>query len=339
MAWACDGTPMAAAPRGGAPRGAALPRGALVALALGVPRASAARKYWEFDPSQPHRVALSQCSAGFSCPAGQRPVQQPEASHRAWSWSGCAPGAPLERGVDAQSGVVVPTPEICCRIKFVCASTCGMTFAQCFSRYWECVERECPKLGKAAGSKQEREEVVQACVSGATRHDLSQLPATRGAFEDDSKPTLSGLDEQRIVETESSDWERVSDLEHGHDVMRLSREKAHKLGKAPRDKSHRHCADFDLLQRQACDCVPAGEWDVRLQVRLEDFLRQYEPSMLNKRGKLKNKRVWKDYKGKRPEMFFRLFMDFSAKGAVAVRNFTARSSPSRGRAGHVGDEL
>jgi hypothetical protein len=62
------------------------------------------------------------------------------------------------------------------------------------------------------------------------------------------------------------------------------------------------CEDFQTLQKKACDCVPAAEYDKRVVERVEDFLRIHNASLLSKEGKLKDKKLLKSFRGKRAQM-------------------------------------
>lgn len=72
------------------------------------------------------------------------------------------------------------------------------------------------------------------------------------------------------------------------------------------------CKEFLQVQAQACDCVPAGDLDKRLKQRAIDFFRLHAPELLNKKGEIKNSKVWSKWKGKRPEMMRHLMSDFNA---------------------------
>merc|ERR1712203_340357 len=67
-------------------------------------------------------------------------------------------------------------------------------------------------------------------------------------------------------------------------------------------RSPDHCQNIRDMQKQACDCVPQGELDKKLVERVEDFFRVHDPSHLNKKGHLKNKKLIKTWKGKKPEL-------------------------------------
>lgn len=88
-------------------------------------------------------------------------------------------------------------------------------------------------------------------------------------------------------------------------------------------KEGENCAAFQENQRASCDCVPSAEVDGRLQERLEAFYRDYAPEKLNKKGNVKDKAFWKAWRGKRPEMFFRLYMSYREK-AVNIQNVAHR---------------
>jgi len=87
-----------------------------------------------------------------------------------------------------------------------------------------------------------------------------------------------------------------------------------------------NCNAFHENQREACDCVPSAEFDRRLQDRYDAFFRDYDPDRLNKKGTVKDKRHWKAFKGKRPEMFYRLYLQYRRK-AVSIRNVTDGAQP------------
>lgn len=93
-------------------------------------------------------------------------------------------------------------------------------------------------------------------------------------------------------------------------------------------EEYEKCDDFQASQRLACDCVPAGELDARLNTRLEDFFRDYDPSMLNKKGKLKDKKRWKAWKGKKPELFFDLFLRYNKSIEISSKSETVEHTPS-----------
>jgi len=63
------------------------------------------------------------------------------------------------------------------------------------------------------------------------------------------------------------------------------------------------CPNFKKLQREACDCVPAGEFDRAWKKRIENFWVLHDPSMLNKKGEIKDKKLYASWKGRRSEMF------------------------------------
>lgn len=80
------------------------------------------------------------------------------------------------------------------------------------------------------------------------------------------------------------------------------------------------CEMFMEAQEEACDCVREAEFEGSLKKRLIDFYREHNAEKLNKkRTDLKDKGIWKKYKGKRPEMFFELFQRYR-KTAVELRD-------------------
>merc|ERR1712217_340578 len=89
-------------------------------------------------------------------------------------------------------------------------------------------------------------------------------------------------------------------------------------------KSGDLCQRFRDLQNMACDCVPAAELDSRLESRVEQFFGDHDNSQLTKKGKLKDKKLWKKWKGKRPAMYFDLLMQYRK---VAVQLFSSKGEP------------
>jgi hypothetical protein len=85
----------------------------------------------------------------------------------------------------------------------------------------------------------------------------------------------------------------------------------------PTDK--KICEAFQGNQRSACDCVPQAGWEEALKGRFEAFFTKYDPSRLNSKGKIKDQKAWKAWKGKRPEMFFRMLLSYKDK---ATKNVT-----------------
>merc|ERR1712151_507484 len=77
------------------------------------------------------------------------------------------------------------------------------------------------------------------------------------------------------------------------------------------------CSQLRKIQENACQCVPTGELDARLQTRVEDFYQTYDKEKLNKKGRLKDKKLWKAYKGKRPQMYYSLLVRYR-KDAVQL---------------------
>merc|ERR1712232_662735 len=74
------------------------------------------------------------------------------------------------------------------------------------------------------------------------------------------------------------------------------------------------------MQRKACSCVEGSEWETRLQERFEDFFSVYDKTLLNRKGKLKDKKLWKSWRGRRPQMFYRLIMRFRDNDTVKLRS-------------------
>lgn len=94
------------------------------------------------------------------------------------------------------------------------------------------------------------------------------------------------------------------------------------------------CDDFRETQRQACDCVPAGEFDRALKKRTEDFFRIHSLRDLNKKGEIKSKKTWAAWKGKRPDMFMELTLRFNA--SLEIQSQTAGRDEKETR-GDYGD--
>lgn len=92
----------------------------------------------------------------------------------------------------------------------------------------------------------------------------------------------------------------------------------------PEDKDI--CTHFHNLQRASCDCVPEKDLEDTLKERLVDFYRHHDPAQLTDKGKVKDKRFWKMWKGKRPEMFFNLMMKHPEKSYKSV-NFSIAIPP------------
>merc|ERR1712232_888954 len=80
------------------------------------------------------------------------------------------------------------------------------------------------------------------------------------------------------------------------------------------------------MQRKACSCVEGSEWETRLQERFEDFFSVYDKTLLNRKGKLKDKKLWKSWRGRRPQMFYRLIMRFRDNDTVKLRSRQEASS-------------
>lgn len=76
------------------------------------------------------------------------------------------------------------------------------------------------------------------------------------------------------------------------------------------------CDKFMKLQKQACDCVPADDYEKALKQRAVDIFKIHEPKHLNKKGEIKNKKLWAKWKGKRAEMFLELMQGFNNSVAI-----------------------
>jgi len=73
------------------------------------------------------------------------------------------------------------------------------------------------------------------------------------------------------------------------------------------------CKAFKELQASVCDCVPKEQWEESWKLRAEEFLRLHDPKYLDARGRFKNKKMWKSYRGKRPQLMFDMVTSHSAK--------------------------
>jgi len=73
------------------------------------------------------------------------------------------------------------------------------------------------------------------------------------------------------------------------------------------------CDQLHNFQREACDCVPEKDLEETLKDRLADFYQTYSPDSLTKSGKVKDKKFWKAWRGKRPSMFFNLALKHADK--------------------------
>merc|ERR1712232_314795 len=68
------------------------------------------------------------------------------------------------------------------------------------------------------------------------------------------------------------------------------------------------CQVFRETQSMACDCVPTELWENTLQERIEAFFGLHAPTYLNKKGKMKDKKLWKSWRGKKPMILLHLLM-------------------------------
>lgn len=72
-------------------------------------------------------------------------------------------------------------------------------------------------------------------------------------------------------------------------------------------ETDRKCRGYNRGQAEACQCVPAGEYQAAAEAKLKGFYKRYNPEKLGKDGEIKNvAEVWSKWKGKEPDMFLAL---------------------------------
>merc|ERR1712032_476978 len=86
------------------------------------------------------------------------------------------------------------------------------------------------------------------------------------------------------------------------------------------------CDRLRQMQKNACQCVPSGELDARLQTRVEDFFQVYDKEMLTKKGRIKDKKMWKAWKGKRPMLYYHLLLKYRRE-SVQLRSPDGENVP------------
>lgn len=72
----------------------------------------------------------------------------------------------------------------------------------------------------------------------------------------------------------------------------------------------RTCKRFLRVQKLACDCVDVADSATAWKSRVEGFLSTHVPEKLNKKGEIKDKKLWPKWKGRRPEMMLELMLGF-----------------------------
>mmetsp|Transcript_118764 Transcript_118764/g.380396 ORF Transcript_118764/g.380396 Transcript_118764/m.380396 type:complete len:181 (-) Transcript_118764:30-572(-) len=98
-----------------------------------------------------------------------------------------------------------------------------------------------------------------------------------------------------------------------NDMRYLNRQSHGKVLWRSIPKEQETCSAFQALQKDACDCVPQAEWEPTLKERFEAHFEAHAPDLLNKKGKVKDKKLWKSWKGKRQEMFLSLILKVKDK--------------------------
>lgn len=80
------------------------------------------------------------------------------------------------------------------------------------------------------------------------------------------------------------------------------------------------CWNYTNAQKEACECVEESREGAAVKEATIDFYKQWNPKKLTKNGKeLKEKKLLKEWKGKRPEMFLNLWKTYKST-AVEVRD-------------------
>lgn len=227
---------------------------------------------------------MAECGTFFQCKAGDRPIQKQETDFKALALDYCFNDG---KGWMASTELYRASLASCCYMKDVCLGTCGITYEECFKRFYKCAEFQCDRALSSVPD-QEKSTAKHVCLDLANYNDATQIWSGR-------KPRLST--------------------------------------KNRRDEKGT-CADFRALQKEACDCVPAGEYDKALKKRAEDFLRLHDPSQLNKKGEI-SKKLWSTGKGKRAEAYFELMMRFNA--SVEIQHSQKKQAPAP--PGHSADHI
>lgn len=81
----------------------------------------------------------------------------------------------------------------------------------------------------------------------------------------------------------------------------------------------RRCLPYTEAQQEFCECVPKDEWQGAVEGRLKSFYKSFNPEKLTADGEIKEiGSIWKQWKGKEPEMFMTLTTKYKDK-AVQIR--------------------
>jgi len=185
---------------------------------------------------------MEKCPKEFSCPAFKRPVQKSEEEFLPWAWDIC---------LEANSAFI----NKCCKAKYLCFQTCGMTIQECYEIYWECAEAVC---------------------------------------KEESNKWDSDEDQCKSLAAQSS----IHILHSGPDVDELG---------------FFTCQTIYNFQKEACDCVDDVDYDAAIEARFEDFYLNHEPHRLNKKGKIKDRKAWRQHRGKRPRQLWMHMMEHQDK--------------------------
>lgn len=87
----------------------------------------------------------------------------------------------------------------------------------------------------------------------------------------------------------------------------------------PLDVDGLRCSNFTNAQIEACECVDDTRLTAEVKQRVIDFYKKYNPKKLNKKQtELKDKNLLKDWKGKRAEMFYNMWLTY--KHEIGLRD-------------------
>lgn len=86
-------------------------------------------------------------------------------------------------------------------------------------------------------------------------------------------------------------------------------------GQCDRLRDQSVCAVFHAAQRKACQCVPSEQLEARTMARMGRFYLKHDETKVSPKGKLRDITGFKNWKGKRRDMWYGLFTKY---GATAV---------------------
>merc|ERR1712032_1360974 len=116
---------------------------------------------------------------------------------------------------------------------------------------------------------------------------------------------------ESVCKEESQKWD--SDEEQ---CLRLAAQNSIQFlhsGPNPDELGFFTCETIYNFQKEACDCVQEVDYDAAIEGRFEDFYLDHEPHMLNKKGKIKDRKEWRKMKGKRGKHMWMLMMTHQDK--------------------------